>query len=70
MPITFAVPSGYKIISVKQINITGWSGLLYQGHSISGNTVTFKVYNIHTVNRPCTVTAIVNCIKIGLSVST
>lgn len=62
--ITFTVPNGYKIHSVKQLDILGWSGLLYQGHRISGNTVTIRVYNILSVARPCNISAVVNCIKI------
>lgn len=63
MSITFVVPAGYKIFSVKSMDITGWSGLVDQGCRISGNTITFKVYNTHTTARPCTVKAYVNCIK-------
>ena len=62
--ITFTVPNGYKIHSVKQLDILGWSGLLYQGHRISGNTVTIRVYNILSVARPCNISAVINCIKI------
>lgn len=63
MAITFAVPSGYKIHSIKKMDITGWSGLVDQGHRISGNTVTFKVYSTRSSAVPCTVSATVNCIK-------
>ena len=60
---TFTVPNGYKIHSVKQLDILGWSGLLYQGHRISGNTMTVRVYNIQSVARPCNISAVVNCIR-------
>lgn len=62
--IIFTVPNGYKIHSVKQLDILGWSGLLYQGHRVSGNTVTIRVYNILSVARPCNISTVVNCIKI------
>ena len=61
---TFTVPNGYKIHTVKQLDILGWSGLLYQGHRISGNTMTVRVYNIQSVARPCNISAVVNCIRI------
>lgn len=64
MSITFDVPSGYKIFSVKSADITGWSGLVDQGCRISGNTVTFKVYSTRSSAVPCAVSATVNCIKI------
>ncbi len=64
MEIALNVPSGYKIHSVKQLYITGWSGLVYQGHRISSNKITFQIYSTHNVVRPCTVNATINCIKI------
>ena len=60
--ITFPIPDGYQFHSVKSFYISGWSGLVLQGITVSKNNVVFNVYNTREVTRECIVTAIINCI--------
>lgn len=63
--ITFPIPDGYQFHSVKSFYISGWSGLVLQGISTSGNNVVFHVYNTREATRECVVSAIINCITVN-----
>ena len=65
LTLTFNVPEGYKINNIKSYAIRGWSGMLLQGYSISGNSINFSIYNVNPDVHPASIAATVNCSKIN-----